>query len=66
MILKILFKHRRKMTIKMRKKGMRFKNIYTFIFKKPYYPSNFKRDFMTWFNGMTPEEIEEAWGPDED
>lgn len=61
----ILFKHRRDMTIKLRKKGMKLKNIYTFIFKKPYYTSNFKRDFITWFNGMTPEEIEEAWGPDE-
>ncbi len=61
----ILFKHRRDMTIKLRKKGMKLKNIYTFIFKKPYYPSNFKRDFITWFNGMTPEEIEETWGPDE-
>ncbi len=48
------------MTIKLRKKGLNLKNIYIFIFKKPYYPSNFKRDFMNWFNGMTPEEIEET------
>ena len=61
----ILFKYRRNVTIKMRKKGMSLKNIYTIIFKKPYDASNYKRDFKTWFNGMTPEEIEETWVPDE-
>lgn len=50
----------------MRKKGMSLKNIYTFIFKKTYYPSNFRRDFKNWFNGMTPEQIEEKWSPGED
>jgi hypothetical protein len=58
---KILFKYRREVTIEMRKKGMRLKTIYTDVFKKTYFPSNFKRDFMTWFNGMTPGEIEETW-----
>ncbi len=63
---KILLNYRRDLTIKMRRKGMSLKNIYTFIFKKHYYPSNFRRDFKSWFNGMTPEQIEEKWSPDED
>lgn len=62
----ILFEYRRKVTIRKRKEGMSLNNIYTSIFKKTYNPSNFKRDFMTWFEGMTPKEIEETWGPDED
>ncbi|MHA1106756.1 MAG: hypothetical protein ACTSPN_13750 [Promethearchaeota archaeon] len=45
---------------------MSLKNIYTSIFKKNYNSSNFKRDFITWFKGMAPKEIEETWGPDKD
>ncbi len=63
---KILLNYRRNKAIIMRKKGMSLKNIYTSFFKKTYYPSNFRRDFKSWFNGMTPEEIEEAWSPDKD
>jgi len=62
---KILLNYRREKTITMRKTGMSLKNIYTSIFKKPYYPSNFRRDFKSWFNGMTPEQIEEKWSPEE-
>ena len=58
----ILFKHRRETTIKMREEGMSLKEIYTSIFNKTYYPSNFTRDFKTWFDGMTPKQIEERWG----
>ncbi|KKM74046.1 hypothetical protein LCGC14_1404290 [marine sediment metagenome] len=61
---KILLNYRRDKTIKMRKKGMSLKNIYISIFKKNYYPSNFRRDFRKWFNGMTPEQIEEKWTPE--
>ena len=61
----ILLNYRRDKTIKMRKKGMSLKNIYISIFKKTYYPSNFRRDFKAWFNGLTPEEIEERWSPEE-
>ena len=43
---------------------MSLKNIYTLIFKKTYYPSNFRRDFRSWFNGMTPEQIEEQRNPE--
>lgn len=62
----ILFKYRRETTIKMREGGMSLEDIYTSIFKKTYYPSNFKRDFKTWFDGMTPKQIEEKWGPNND
>jgi len=61
----ILLNYRRDKTIKMRKKGMSLKNIYISIFKKTYYPSNFRRDFKAWFNGLSPEEIEERWSPEE-
>jgi len=62
----ILFKYRRETTIKMREGGMSLKDIYTSIFNKTYYPSNFKRCFKTWFEGMTPKQIEERWGPNND
>ena len=62
----ILFKYRRETTIKMRERGMSIKDIYTYIFKKTYYPSNFIRDFKTWFDGMTPKQIEKKWGPNND
>jgi len=62
----ILFKYRREATIKMREVGMSLKEIYTSIFNKTYYPSNFIRDFKTWFDGMTPKQIEERWGPNND
>ena len=63
---RILFKYRRETTIKMREAGMSLKEMYTSIFKKTYYPSNFKRDFITWFDGMTPKQIEEKWRPNND
>ena len=61
----ILLNYRKDKTIKMRKKGMSLKNIYISIFKKTFYPSNFRRDFKAWFNGMSPEQIEERWSPEE-
>ncbi|TKJ25439.1 MAG: hypothetical protein CEE42_07515 [Promethearchaeota archaeon Loki_b31] len=60
------FEHLRDKMIGLRKKRFNLENIYKFHINKgkTFYPSNYRRDIKTWFGGMTPEEVEREWDPD--
>lgn len=51
------------MIIKLRRQGFSLRNIYIFHLKRPDHPSNYTRDIKTWFNGMTPDDVESKYGP---